>query len=656
MLTDREVLSILQAEERASVSYWTSEIADEQAENLSYYLGEPFGDEQDGRSSVVSRDVAEVIDWMMPDLLRVFMATDEVVRFEPQNPNDEAFAKQATEYANFIFTRDNPGFRILHDWFKDALLQKVGIVKVYWEDETEYTKETMMNVSTVDMIALGNDDNVEILEADEHPFELYPDGVAYDMTIRRKEDNGHVCIESVPQEEFGISARAVCLDEARYTVHRTKKTRSELKEMGVPDSILKKLSKGAQTLDSDPRAIERYEDEQWLYTEGSTSDESQDEFEYLEEYSHIDYDQDGVAELRQITRVGSHIISNEEIDEHPWAELCPVPMPHKFYGLSLADQTKDIQRISSVLLRQALDNLYLSNAPRQEVVMPQTTDHTISDLLTHRPGGVIRVKAPNTVNPQEVPFVAGPAFEALNFMTDVKERRTGVKPNTQYLENDALHNTLGGQQMLMSAANQRKEMIARIFAETGMKTLFKKILKLIVKYQNAPRIIRLRDEWVEMDPRSWNANMDVTITVGLGFGSKEQQAANMLNVLNLQKESMQIGMANPEKLYNAAEKYLEALGIKNAGDYFVEPRKMQSQQQQPNPDVVKAQMDAQIKKYQIDTETQLKLYQINKELELKAQTVGAELNLKETLAAAGFHMDGLKAGLSTDVKLGGEPG
>jgi hypothetical protein len=628
---DAKLLAVLTQEETDSVGYYTSEIADQQEQALKYYRGDQFGDEVEGRSTVVSRDVAEVIDWQIPDLLRVFMGGKEAVRFEPQNPDDEAAAEQATDYVNHIFWNENDGFQIMHDWFKDALLQKVGVVKVFWDETDEVSEEIYEGQPGIALQQLEADPEVEILEYEEAPVAPQPgyeDGLAYTVKVRRTRTKGKVCLEGIAPEEFLISKRAVTVDGARYKAHRTRKTRSELIEMGFSKKVVEELSSGDHALDT--RETQRFDDEEWYEETSGGAQEATDEVIVLEEYINYDANDDGVAELIRVLRVGNDILEWDAVDDHPFASLCPNPTPHKFYGESAADKVMDIQRIKSVLQRQMLDNFYHTNNTRIAVNVDAVVE--MDELLDSRPGGVVRMEGPpgEHIQPIQVGAISAQSFNMIEYLDATKEARTGITRYNQGMQADTLNKTATGINRIMDAAQGRKEMVARIFAETGVKTMFKKILKLVIAYQDAPRIVRLRGQWVPMDPRSWNAEMDVSINVGLGTGNKDQILMHLNAVA--QKQEQIIGMLGPNnpiaplsKYANTLKKLVDNAEVGDPSEFFTQ---MAPDQQlpppPPNPEVMMAQQEQQMK----GQETQAKMQADSQKVQLNHQKAMEEIRLK----------------------------
>ncbi len=590
-MTESELKAVLAAEIDDSLGHLAGELSEQRRKALRYYLGEPFGNEVDGRSRVVSTDVADVIEWILPSLLKIFTAGDDVVRFEPTGPEDEEVARQATEYVNWIFQRDNGGFLVLYAMFKDALLQKNGFAKVWWEEAETSRRETYRGKTLEEMQLVLADPDVEPVEHGSYRPAVPGIGPAggpvdstlelHDFVVRRRQATGSVRVMPVPPEEFLISRRARSIEDAAFVAHRLRKTVSELKEMGYDGDVIDRLSgAGDDDLTGEARERSMFEDEgDQPFAAGANR--AMREIWITECYVRVDWDGDGIAERRKVTVGGSgqEILDNEPWDGPvPFVSVTPILMPHRFFGLSVADLVMDLQLIKSTILRQILDNLYLSNNGRH-IISDQVN---LDDMLTARPGGLVRLKngalpAQGHVLPLDTPLVAAQAFPMLEYIDGIRENRTGVTRYNQGLHADTLNKTASGITQIMSAAQQRIELIARVFAETGIKDLFRKVLELVGRHQHAPRIVRLRNRWVPMDPRSWSTGMDVSINVGLGTGNKDQMLVHLQNLLGIQVQAVRFqgGVDGPlvtlENLYNTLAKLVENAGLKSADPYFTEP-------------------------------------------------------------------------------------
>ena len=640
-----QVKGILENEIDNSIGFIDSETTDERTRALQYYLREPYGNEVEGRSQIVTGEVAEAIDGALPQLLRVFTTTEDIVYFEPKSPNDEETAKQATEYCNWVFYRENDGLLILHNWFKDALLQKTGVVKSYWDAKEDVVKEKYKNLTEEELALLLSDETMEVVRQKVEMVEAGVDEMgmpimapSYSVTVKKVKKSGQVKIENVPPEEFLISKSAKTIDDSPFVAHRRLMPRSDLIAMGYSKDVVDSLPT-YDDLTYSPERIARFnQDEQ---PDSSPSlDFSMQVLEVYECYIRIDEDEDGIAELRRIVYCGSEILDDEETDVIPFHSICPIPIPHKFFGQSLADRTMDIQLIKSTLMRQTLDNLYLTNNARVGVVDGQVN---LDDMLNATPGGIIRVKNPNALIPMQVPSVTGQAFPMFEYLDGVAAKRTGVSDANAGLDPDILSNVTATAVAAMMKSNSGKlELIARVFADTGVKSLFRGILHLLGKYQDKAKLVRMRGKYVQYDPRTWANEYDISINVGLGSGDRDQKLAMLQMILAKQEQILQqFGPSNPlvsvGQYRTTLAKFIESAGFKDANAFLNEitPEQdaalAQPQPQSPDAQAEITQMLANVEREKIAAKSQIdseKLKLKQQELEAQYTQKGLEMAMK----------------------------
>lgn len=623
-MPDSELASILQQHEAQSVGYFEDDIAAEQEQALNYYYRRMDDlKAAEGTSQAVDGTVAIVIENALAAILKPFVSADETVNFAPRGPEDIEQAEQATEYVNYIFNCDNPGFQIYHDWFKEALLLKLGIVKFWWEEEERFEGQEVAVPDDMSLAAIG-DALVDYREA----------GGGYIARVGQVIRDGKVKIETVPNEEFRITPFTRSIETAEYCAHVPSNIRrTDLVEMGFDPDIVDSLpaysSDGLET----SRREARYDDEDSIGTlELGGVHKPMDRIAVKDEYVRVDYDGDGVAELRRVVRVNDVILLNEQVEDNPFATICPVPMPHKVYGQSLADQTMDLQRISTVLWRQTLDNLYKTNNPRPVVGNAAINDDgsTQDSLADNAPGAAIQVNDVNAFRFDSVPFFAEKSFPMLEYVQQQQEERTGIGRAGQGLDTNALKKS--GQMtateiaMIQSGKNARAELIARIFAETGVKRLFKGILRLVVRHQPRERIIRLRNKWVPIDPRGWDVDMDLEIGVGLGVGEKTEQIAQADAVLETMAELAQspyASLVSAENVHAAVKRKYHAAGIKNVDEYLSDPAQQEPQQEKPDPEMVKVEAEAQRQAEKLRGEQELQAARLAGDQALASQRIEA---------------------------------
>lgn len=671
-MAQNELKSILQAEIDDAIGYIESETVEQRKQALEAYLRQPYGNEVEGKSQIVTGEVAEAIDGALPSLVRIFTGSDQIVVFEPQGPQDEASAKQATDYCNWVFHRDNEGVAILHDWFKDALLQKNGIVKAFWEDKENITKERYYNLSDDELAMLMSDETMEIVEQDTEETPILDQmgqpvfdqlgqpmvNSVHNIVVQQKKKVGKVTIENVPPEEFLISKKARTIADSPFVAHRQMLTRSDLIAMGFN----KKQVEGLQMDDAlayTPERVARFSAGEQPY-QVQTDDPSMQEIEVFECYVKTDIDGKGIASLVQVFYAGNEILQDlkgkdiiEEVDYVPFHSICPIPIPHKFFGNSLADRTTDIQLIKTTITRQMLDNLYLTNNARVVAVEGQVN---LDDLLTSTAGGVIRAKSPNAVQQLVVQNVAQASFPMLQYLDGVQAKRTGVSDASQGLDPSILQNVTAAAVASMQQAGAGKiELMARIFAETGVKSLFKGILHLLCKYQDKPRLVRMRGEFVEFDPRTWANQYDVAINVGLGAGNRQEQMA-MLSMIVAKQEQLiaQYGPANP---YVSPAQYRETLGrmVEIAGfkdsAQFYKAITPEQDQMLSNPPPQQQQMPPEVQALMAKTQAEIQANQAKAQADLQMQQAQMQADMQMAQQKAALDMQVLREKEAAKLQL-----
>jgi len=602
-MSEDELQAIVAAMVTDAESFVMAEVKPQREESQRRYDGDPYGDEVEGRSKVISRDVRDSVAAILPSLMRVFFGSEKVVEYAPNKPEDVPVAEQATEYINHIIQKDNPGFQEFYSAFKDALVLKTGIIKWWWDTDTKVEATPFSGIDQLSLEALMGQEGIEV--ADIQVEEMPPDPSmgqdpnyqalqTFAGTIKRKTETKRARVKAIPPEELLIDSRATSFDDASIVVHRSYPTVSELVAMGYDKDEIEEAA-GDQPVDIE--VVTRTK-EYGQYD--SAANDALRRVRYDECYARIDFDGDGIAELRRICALGadSDIIHNVPCDEVPFAAFCPDPRPHQFYGNSISDVTMDVQRIKSVVMREMLNSLSQSINPRTGVVEGQVN---MEDVLNNENGGIIRMRAPGMVQPYETPFVGQAAFPVLQYMDDVKEQRTGRSKASQGLAAETLQSsTQAAVNATVTAAQESLELIARIFAETGMKRLFSGLLRLIIKHQDRPRVVRLRNQWVEIDPRSWDAEMDVSINIALGGGTTTERGQKLEAIAAKQELILQtIGADNPvvsvAQYSNTLRKMVEMAGFADASMFFnsVPANYQDPKGAKPSPEEMLAQVQAQ---------------------------------------------------------------
>jgi hypothetical protein len=613
-----------------AADYIDTWIAPARALATQYYRGDAFGNEEEGRSQIVMTEVRDVVQAMLPPLLRIFTGSDQIVEFVPTNANTVEQAAQQTDYVNHVFYKDNPGFGILHSWFKDALTRKGGIVKWRWATDTTITETAFTDLAPEQVAVLKQDEGTEILSEEEKPAAplVGPDGQpipqpsTFDVRIKRHIPRDRAIVEVIPPEEFICIRDTRDLDTTKGVAHRAEKSVSDLVALGYDqEEIEEYIGSGGDNLAFNSEAITRNPAFNAYQTQ--TADPATKTGLYTEAYLRIDKDGDGIAELRKVCTLGSshNILHDEVVSEVPFAFLCPDPEPHMLFGQSIADQVMDLQRIKSNVVRNTLDSLAQVIHPRLVVVETQVN---IDDVLNTETGGIIRARAPGAVQPLSEPFVGQAAMPIIGWLDQVRAARTGVNPATsQGLDPDVLQSTSANAVANTIAGGQERiELVARIFAETGVKRLFRGLNKLLVQNQDKPRIIRLRGKFVSIDPRVWDADLDVSVDVALGRGTDRDKMQFLMLVAGKQEQIIQLlGPVNPicdvQQYRNTLAQICNLAGFKDDTRYFkqvdVEALKQhfQNMPQKPDPSAALVQIEQQ----KVQAEAMAK----NQRLQLDAQ-------------------------------------
>lgn len=601
-MDEDEVLSYVEHWLNDSLDFASSELAHQRAESMRYYYGQPFGNEQDGKSRVVTRDVQETVDWIMPSLMKVFTSGGQVVKYEPQTAEDVEQAEQETEYVNHLFTRKNDGFKLMYDWFQDALLAKTGVMKVFVEDEVTPKFDIFDGLDEDQVTEILADDAVTALAQT-----LNPDGT-YALKIRTDEVKRRIRCACVEPENFLIERTAQSVEDASFVCHREEKTVSELREMGVPEDVLEEMPFDSYDwADSSPEKLARESFDgtgQFQYSSAELHDSTR-KIWLNDCYVNLDVDGDGLAELRRIMYVGNHIVYNEPYDVKPFAVINSHRVAHKFHGMSIYDKIHDIQEIRSTLMRNIMDNIYRNNNGRYSVLDGQVN---MEDLLSNEAAGIVRVKSQEAIKPLIVPQLTSDAYNMLDRLEGDRAKRTGVSDQSRGLDGNTLHSNQAAMSVnqVMTAAEQQIDLIARMLAETGVRDLFQLLHDFATKYQDQEEIFQLRGKFVKVTPADWRERRDMIVTVGIGNMNKDQQLMHLMRMFEQAQAVIAGGgmgiLVTEKNIYNLLKEMTENAGYKDVSKYWTDPDSPEAQQAaqekaeadaKPKPDEIKAQADMQ---------------------------------------------------------------
>ena len=595
-----------------AIDFVESEIVSNRLKSQRYYDGEVDIGEEEGRSKIVATKVRDTVRSIKPSLMRVFLTSENPVEYVPMGAEDVAMAEQATKFAHYKFNELN-GYRLLNDAIHDALVKKTGILKVYWENYSEAEVYEYDNLTEEEYKLLLAEDDVEVVEkskeisAEIDEFGIDIEMPRYTLKVVRRKDEGKLCIDSVPPEEFYVSRDAKSVDDAYCVAHKRELTVAELVQMGYDFETVSNLT--GSSVDDTFSEAEQFERTGYAeIDEEERFDPSMKLIEVTECYMKIDVYGTGEPLMHRILLAGGRdtLLDYEPYSDIPFSVFEVDPEPHAFFGRSIADLIMNDQDSSTAMLRGVLDNVALVNNPAIDVVEGQAN---IDDILNNEIGAIRRVKQQGAIQANPIPFVAGQTLQAIQYMDLQTESKTGVTKASVGLDPQALQNqTATGAQLTAQAGAGHVEVMARNLAEGGMKRLFKLLLKLLVENSDEEQLMRLNGQYVPIDPRSWNSSMDVTVNVGIGMGKDEMKMASLNQALNMQMQIYQTygasnGLVSLTQIRNTLGDILALGGVRNSDRYFnpltpeMEQALIQQQMQnaqQPTPEqmIAQAQVEA----------------------------------------------------------------
>ena len=582
-----------------------------------YYQGRPFGNEEEGRSQVISRDVRDTIALMLPQIMRTFFGSERVVEFQPRGPEDVPVAEQASDFVNqVVLSQDNEGFSTFYNIFHDSLVKRVGVAKVDWEKREEIEHEEYTGLDDMSLEALVSDPNIEASSVESYPDPSYvpppqptPEEMAaqqnvspggspppqqpeppmlHDVVIRRIHSSGKITLESLPPEEFIIDRKAKGLGEDEFTIcgHRRYLTVSELTSMGYDYEEMLSLASEDDGFGTNTELLSR--NPVGNYADSLDAGDASKKVLYVEAFAKVDFAGSGIAGLRRFCCAGTHhkVLHHSPVSSVPFQIFSGILEPHLWKGHSIAALTSDIQKIKSNVLRSILDSLSKSVHPDTWMVEGAVS---LDDLSSNRVGKIVRTRAPGMIGELNKSFNGKEGFPMLDYLDNLREDRTGMSKASMGLDPSALQSTTKAAVSATVAASQAQiELLCRVFAETGMKPLFKKILKLLHTHQDKPRMVRLRNEWVQVDPQTWN-QMDVSVNVALGLGTNEERMQMLAGLAAKQEKILETqGPENPlcnfQQYHHTLAKMTELSGYKDVMNFWTDPKTYQAPPPPPPPE------------------------------------------------------------------------
>lgn len=636
-------------------------ISSDRADALKIYFSKPYGNEAPGRSQFVTSDVRDTVNWLLPSLLNVFLSTPNVVEFVPSNGTPEAIAEaqQQTDYINYLFTEELNGYELMYVWFWDALVTKNGFVKWYYKDEVRVHKEMYTGVSSMPLAKLVDMPDVRIISYEQTGQTEVPtqqdDGMGnmvpsveqqptYSITLERRETDGRIVVENVAPEKILIHEKATSFKDAKFVGIVYSKTKSDLLADGFTEEEIKDLPKSSDT-----------ENNEMSYARGDVNDELSvksdiEYYEIIECYAYVDLNGDGIDELWRFIvcdREAMHILSQEEVDEIPMATISPFIKPYSFFGTSITDNVKDLQLINTTLYRTTLDYGYTVVSPQWEIVDRNLVDK--ADVQKRIPGGIVRTRSIGSIQPIAIPPFPAEIMMLMDKVKSTKDERTGVTSFNSGLNSDALNSNVTSTAGLEMGANGRQiqDMIARTFAETGIKDLFNGLRGLATKHVDSKKVIRLRGHFEEIDPTTWRSPVRVSVNVGLGTGTAKNKINDLQQLLALQLQFMPQQCATPLNIYNTLGKIVNTMGFKDTDTYVTNPSTVPPPPQGPTPEEValkqietelqKEQMRTDRDKYKTDVQAEFDMTKLHVDTALKQEALALKYNEdKSTLGSTDY--------------------
>jgi len=589
-MTESELIALLsQAEEDAAT--YNGEFSKENTKYLSAYLGEKTGEFSSipNQSSVVSTDIADVIEADMPSLARIFLGSGDVVTFQPNTESEIEIqeAEEKTKYINWIVRSQPESFNIIHNWLKDAEIQKNGVVKYFIDEQkevevVEYEGVDAEEISQIIESLKGSKVDkvkVEVAEQEESEIigEVPPENATFNIKFRVTTERQKVCILNIPPESFLITRNANSIDDAELVGDKVRKTRGELLSEGFKRELIDQLSTVDEkdNRNSNIDAV-RNRDQGGANHDTTINDWASQNVEISDLYVKIDFDGDGIAERRHVMMSGNKVLVNEYFNHVPYASLSAILMPHKAIGRSRAEITYPYQLQKTALQRGMNDNIYMVNNPRN-VVHP---DVDLDDMLTVRTNGIIRmdedtqVMPGNSVFPLSIPYIGQQALQVIQYVDSTRAQATGSLMANQGLDADKLNQETATRFTGVKDSSDAKiELIARNYGETGFRKLYEGIAWLVSRYQNTETEFRVLGKALTVNPKGWKYSHYVQSNVGLGAGDNEKSLEVLQGIYALQQSQIQQGstLSDESKAYNTLGRMVEGAGFPRVNEFFNDP-------------------------------------------------------------------------------------
>lgn len=686
-MNNDSLVNIIKSYRYNSLGSLEGELSNQRAEAMDRYHGRPYGNEIQGRSQIVSKDLSETVDWLIANILKVFLMSGNLFEFTAVNAEDEEAAKQETDYINQVIMNDNDGYLVMYDLLKDCLILKNCYVKHFWNEEEKIEEDEYEGLNEVQLAQLigdlekegeldivGQNERIEYLE------QQAPDGAivdvpfpVFDIKYKLKRKIAKLVLEAVPPEEIRVHKNTKgCLQESAFVEHFTTKTRSELIEMGMDKDFVSGLKRSDSQITNESQARSQNVEER---QQVESLDDSMDHIEYSEAYVRIDFDEDGIAELRRVISVSDKVPPgdewNEVVDAIPITGGVVKRMPHRHVGESIHDELDDLSEMKTVLQRQLFDNIYATN--NQQFAVNERVN--LEDMQISLPSGIKRVEGVEPVAGSIMPIVTAPILgqimPAIQYVDEIRDGRTGLnKLNTQ-VDPDVLKETTDAQlSAARDSASAKVENYIRMWGETCVKEMGLQVHRILRQHQDIPRTVKLHGEYVDVNPQEWRERTDLTIRVGLGTGTEDEKRANKMFLVGLQEKAKDFGLINANHVFNMFVDLAETTGDVVASRYISDPSSEEFKQAQANKppesnplaeaEQVKAQAAIQIKQMDAQLKGQLEMANLQQKQQfeqsqnqLKLFQEDADRRSKEAIEVMKQEVALIVAGLKQDL---GQPG
>lgn len=540
-----------------------------------YYQDDSVYDNPESRSRVVASDVHDTIESLLPQLMDIFWGGADVIQCSPQGAEDEQAAKAMEMLINHQMQRDIDGYKVIHDWIKDSLLQKVSFVKWGWEETEEINDREFEDLTELELRALMEREDITVENVvhkskqaaviDETGMTVTPEVMEFDVYAKERKEISRPWVEFCPADEIVFDVRAKNVKDMSFIAHKKRVHKTYLTKYGVN---IKDVGSVGDDWRNDSLVWEKFKD---LGGTVFWQDPSNDDMVFIYECFLCDYKKNGTKLHKKVTIFGNQVLEIEDnvYKRPPFCALSPILMPGRLVGRGEAELSTDFQDINTALTRSILDNCYY-DILGVRVVNPFRIDPNTL-LEGNRPGGVVLTKddidpsrAIHELRPNQLP---PHIFQMLQYQETRKETKTGINKYSTGSDSREINRTATGVSILTNNAQMRAKQIARNFAETGIKDLFTCLMKMNLEFLDKSVAVRLDKRWEIIDRTKIDGQYDIIIDVGIGTGQKDIKVQQMLQMLNISAPLVQMGVVTPLNIQEMLRTVYDLWGYKNNDKY-----------------------------------------------------------------------------------------